>query len=378
MRWARAMAITFGAIVLSLVCAFLGLRYLFLGRLTLPTVQEYENMAKTGLPLVQAITDYRIDRGLLPETLDDLVPQYWSTKSNIGWKFNSSSISHYAGIPHTYVYYWFDGGNSNEWWIRGESKNIRLNVPSPSYTRTGPTGESLFAVRLDEYERRIKKKPSEKQTRADKINFLASEKREDLLRIECAKAAKDFPSWWFPQMALATLDKNAENARADFEKWVNEHPSFVNFWYLGRYHRELGNTAATLRALERTTEYSFQAYPNDASWVGAAFAFDAAKFAYEQRQFDLTRQICERWGSLGASYGEKSWLAFQAAAELSLGHCESAAEHARQALKANAEQAMWAENLSELLRQTELRNTNFVYRAGNTGSEWSLYSDPSP
>ena len=94
MTWAKALAAACGIIVLSLLCAFFGLRYLFLGRLTLPTIQEYESMAKTGLPLAQAVTDYRIEQGLLPEKLDDLVPRYWNTNLNSGWTFSGSSISH--------------------------------------------------------------------------------------------------------------------------------------------------------------------------------------------------------------------------------------------------------------------------------------------
>jgi hypothetical protein len=59
---------------LLIIAAWFGLRFLTLGRFTLPSKADFEALAKNGEPIAQAISDYRSDHGLLPEKLDYLVP----------------------------------------------------------------------------------------------------------------------------------------------------------------------------------------------------------------------------------------------------------------------------------------------------------------
>ncbi len=79
-------------ICLLVVAAGFGLRFLALGRFTLPSKPDYEAIAKSGEPIAQAISDYRSDHGLLPEKWDDLVPMYFDSPLTTGWQFDGGSL----------------------------------------------------------------------------------------------------------------------------------------------------------------------------------------------------------------------------------------------------------------------------------------------
>jgi len=121
------------AVIAALFIASRPLLNLFcIGHLHYPTTADYENIAKAGQPVLQAICDYRSDHGSLPQTLDDIVPAYLPQKPE-GWDYDKNNcLSHRAGFPHTYVLYWFEGGEANEWRLRGEGGNYRLDVPGPT------------------------------------------------------------------------------------------------------------------------------------------------------------------------------------------------------------------------------------------------------
>ena len=120
------------AVIVTLFIASRPLLNLFcIGHIHYPTTADYENIARDGQPILQAICDYRSDHGSLPQTIDDIVPAYLHQKPE-GWDYDKyNCLSHYAGFPHTYVGYWFEGGNADEWRLWGEGGNYRLNVPGP-------------------------------------------------------------------------------------------------------------------------------------------------------------------------------------------------------------------------------------------------------
>ena len=125
----------FAVIIAVVVVLFIASRPLLnlfcIGHLHYPTTADYENIAKAGQPVLQAICDYRSDHGSLPKTIGEIVPGYLPQKPE-GWDYGVSFLAHSAGYPHTIVGYWFEGGEANEWRLRGEGGNYRLNVPGPS------------------------------------------------------------------------------------------------------------------------------------------------------------------------------------------------------------------------------------------------------
>ena len=121
------------AVVLFLIVLTpFGLRYVFLGRFTVPTTAEHEAIARSGRAIVQAISDYRADHGLPPGTLEELVPKYLPKLDRNGWIWDSgnAALSHRAGLPHSFVSHWFSGAGADRWWFHGEwVKDQELNVP---------------------------------------------------------------------------------------------------------------------------------------------------------------------------------------------------------------------------------------------------------
>jgi hypothetical protein len=355
----------------------LGLNYIFYGHITRPTTADFEAIAKSGQKIAQAISDYRSDHGLLPEKLDDLVPKYLEASPVTGWRFDYGSLTHYAGEARTEVIHSF--AETNGWQVIGEAENQKLNVSGPITKLPVLTGEALFAARLTEYERRISHHVGEKEWYESKINFLGLAKREDLLRNECARDAKLFPNWWLPQLALAELNVTSNEAEQNFKAWVQERPTFVNYWYLSRFYRDKGDANSALAAVEQASECAFQAYPSDARWVGAGFAFDAAKFCCENRKYELTLKLVRHCEHPEGSWEAESLLAFQAAAELGLGQFDSAIAHAQRMADLGSRQAIWAQNLPQLLQAARTHDTNFLYRTDNAcGFDWSAFDEPQP
>ena len=361
-----------GVFVLIIVGSFLGLRFMFLGRFTLPSTAEYERLARTGQGLAQAITDYQNDHGLLPESFNDLVPDYLKSIPPTGWSLRGAVLDHHAGVPHTAVLYSFI---DKRWCVLGERGGRVLNLPAPIPARPQLSSDVLFTTRLTEYERRIARHPYDEGWYNSKISFVGLAKREGLLRKECNRAVGVFPNWWLPRMTLAELDGPDSPAGREFESWVEARGKYVTYWYLARFYRDKNRLDQAMQALQKASTMQFDAYPENSEWVGGELAFDAVQFTYEHRNFELAMKLCKQWESLGPSYGEKSWLAFEAAIEIAQAQFESAISHAR---LANAEgPRLWAGNLPELLRAAETHETNFVYRAGSLPSAWVLFTEPA-
>src|SRR5262245_52694119 len=97
--------------MLLVIGCWYGLRYLFLGRWTLPTTADFAAVAQRQQCVAQAICDYRADHGMLPQMLDDLVPTYLDrVPEGMGHALDGQRLSVHAGVPHTYVYYDFQPG----------------------------------------------------------------------------------------------------------------------------------------------------------------------------------------------------------------------------------------------------------------------------
>ena len=121
----------------------------------------------------------------------------------------------------------------------------------------------------------------------------------------CGAAAQAFPTWWRPRTALAELaDANSRpQAESDFRKWAQDNPAFIHWWYLCRYYRDQRDRDDdAIAALQLAVKYPLENIDRDEVMVPAGFAFDAASYAYRQRQYDLVLDIARIWSTLHGIY----------------------------------------------------------------------------
>lgn len=94
-------------------------------------MKDFEAIAKEGVPIAQAISDYRSDHGVLPQDLNDVVPAYLPKRPKY-WDYYEGSLDHFSCLPHTDICFDFDG-DAAQWRLIGEyASNVTLNVPGPA------------------------------------------------------------------------------------------------------------------------------------------------------------------------------------------------------------------------------------------------------
>ena len=338
-----------------------------------------EKVAQSGLPIVQAISDYQSDCGLLPYKLSDLVPKYMASVDGPnyknGWSWYAgqwASLEHRGGAPHTSVRYWFKGYSPGTWQYRPDGPRERqLQVPGPVPRPNRLSDQALFAAQIAERERRITSEPHNLQLYSDKINALALANATNELRAECVRDVKLFPDWWLPRMALASLKDATADERAEFEAWTRRHDTFDSYAYLARFYRDKGNTQTALNALHDGAEKSVERQPNDSPSPSTLLLYDACKFAYDNRDYELAIALSRHWRPSADATGDDSLPALKTAAEVALGRFPEAIDHAKILVKAGP-----SERTQALLQAAEAHNTNFVYVVEEPDPPWSLHSEP--
>lgn len=351
--------------VVLVAAGFLFLRYLSLGgRLMPPTTEEFVALAKQYTPMVQAIYDYRAEHGVLPEELDELMPQYIPSilkEHDTGMGVDRVWI--HADAPHTAIYYSFELG-SEGWHVGGDMADnghlgdVALPLPKQATTRPALNAEVLVRARIAEYDRRITSNPNDLHRHSEKIRYLLSLSRTAEARAASDAAAKADANWWWPQMAIARLADPAqrESSGRRFRAWADEHPSFNHYYYVARYCREVGQHGAALSALHQAVKHM-----PARTTSGNALAFDAAKYAYEQHEYELVLEITRVWVQMQVS-GDV--YAFKAAAELALGRFDEAQADADLVANGKTTQPVWARNIDKLRAAAGEKNRSFQYDPG--------------
>jgi tetratricopeptide (TPR) repeat protein len=395
MRFFRTFAAIAIALAAFIILAWCGLNLFAWGRITgAPTTREFEAIARGGQPLAQAISDYRSDHGVLPDSPRDLVPAYLA-KWPKEWTFYQGDLDHLSGLPHTHIVCSFDE-TTNRWMFVGEYAQGRtINVPGPSIKKSSVSADNVFANRLALFEKRITSKPREWYAYRDKIAFTALSGSNVLAITECVRASNAFTNWWMPQMALAELLTNDVQAEENFKTWVQEHPTFINYWYLSRFYREKDNYEAAFAALEQATGSSFTSYSDeiedlklqlrqvasgktpklpanddidDASWSSDAFALDAVRFCCQQRKYALALKIIQHCKIKDSPYN--------VCTELGLGQFDVAIADAHKLAQSNA-QSDWIQQLPHFLEVASAHSTNFCFvDSDESSSDWTLFTMP--
>jgi tetratricopeptide (TPR) repeat protein len=230
------------------------------------------------------------------------------------------------------------------------------------------------------YDHQIAADPTAKRAHTVKITYLLSQKRTAEALEACRAAAKAFPDWWRPPVALAMLGdgESRKQAEPQLVKWVAAHPAFLHSWYVARYYRESGRDAEAVAALKTAVKSPLEDVDDDAGWVPSAFAFDAASFAYRQKEFELVLDIARVWASPRGTYNyfDDNIYAFRAAAELALGQFAAAIADADKAVEARKQHANWAAHLEALQQAAHAKDQKFIYDPGTACGEWELFPKP--
>lgn len=172
---------------------------------------------------------------------------------------------------------------------------------------------------------------------------------------------------------LAEANVSDTNVSVRFPDWARERGTYAGYWYLARYYRDKGNTFAAMDALEKASACVFQTDRDERDRMAAALAFNAAKFAYENKNYELTLNLCRQWKTAYASdREERSWLAFEAAAEPAMERYDSAIRHAREMLKAGGN-SMWAKKVPALLQAAEGHDSKYFYQTDGGAFDWSPF-----
>ncbi len=357
------------------------LRYLEIGRWTLPTTAEFAEVALKHQDLVRAIYDYKAEHGVLPEELKDLIPGYLPSVPDAPLFFNGASLRIPTNLFRTDVYYRF--GDEEGWYVGGEYGNGPLPAPNPSPTRPALTGDALIVARLTEYDRRIALDRGEMtyhvcRNYTQKIAYLLSLDRKSDALSACRAAANAFPDWWRPRMVAAMLAGKDSGAQPEqmFRTWVEQHPTFIHYWHLCYYYRSRDRHDDAVAALREAVKHSLADADLDGGWVPDAYAFNAAAYACERRQPELVLEITWLWEKPRGvyNYHNENLNVFRAAAELTLGEFDEAAADLNRVPKLGCR---WAGNIEQLCRAVTAKDRAFVYDPGRCCcSDWTLLPRP--
>jgi hypothetical protein len=314
--------------------------------------------------LVQAICDYRAESGILPQKLDDLVPNYLKQVPNdkgIRW------INGCLQVHRTAILYSFNLNDGLGGWAKG------ILLPNVLPTRPALGGNAQIQARLMEYDRLIAKAPTDQRHHRRKIDYLIAEGTKAEALIACKAAAQSLPQWWRPQMALAVLAAPDGRVQAEkqFHAWVDQHPTFTHYWYLSRFYRDLGRDDDAILALRQGAEFPLQD-EDDADVFPTDFTLDAARYAYPHRQHDLVLDITRVWSAFRPQVSGHDFHALRAAAELALGRLAEAKADVDFIAEKIRTEKMPVENFDELQQAVAAGDRSFVYHYGTSGTQMSL------
>lgn len=284
------------------------------------------------------------------------------------------------------------------WRVFGDLENRILKTLAPAATMsTTLPAATIQANALAEFDRRIHRERTLIDHWRDKISYLRRLGRLPEARAIAAQALQEFPTHYWPRMALAALwlDEFAAATVAatfpdvthDFAVWVADNPTYTHYYYLAILQRLAHNDPAALAALQQMTKLPMQRAPEDSGAL-AYYAWDATRLALRQEQWDLAIALCDQWQAAAQAdkTDELSYLPLRAAARLA----RNKPGDLDQALTdldnlAATKLTCWAsgiysENLPALRAAIKARNPAFRFNPAPPGStapgEFHVFSTP--
>ena len=330
---------------------------------------DYGAAGKEGQPIVEAIERYWGETGLWPEYLEDLVPEYLAGAPGPQWYWEPGvSLLKNAGVVDTFVRYDFGSPGG---WVQINAAGQEQGLAVARVARGGEAPLALEKVRekrLKELEKRSKREPRVMEHRRMQVSLLLAMKKPAEAGVAIGEAAAMAPDHWWPKLAKESLGESsaAPEPREAFATWVALHPTYTHWFYLAVLEESRGG--AVVPALEQMVKCPLETDGED-YFTYSAYAFEAARRAYEAKAYGLVLEIAEQWQKRVAEGGpdEGSYRAWRSAAELALGRQAEALADVRAAQVKNKERRLWAGNLAALEQAIQRGDATFRYDPQHEG-----------
>jgi hypothetical protein len=361
---------------------------------------RYTSIIQQGRPIVAAIYAFKADRGLWPEYLDELSPAYLPKRPSSKWYYVGPpvgpSLEQSPDNDRTHVGFNF-APVSPAWRVSGNGDERILQPEAPPGPSTLPAGVRI-ENELAELDRRIRWEPDLMEHRRAKASFLRSLGRMAAARVVIRQAAAAAPFHFWPRIAALALDLEVpagppgsttgpdqapalvtapalSSSLRDFDRWAHDPPTFTHLYYLSLIRRLAHQTPEALSAVEEAAKLPPAVGADDMSRP-AFYLWDMARFALEQKQWDLTLKLTASWEKMQSDGRgpEDSYLALAAAAHLAQGNF-AAAQASMDNLDAR-KNPTWAQNLAPLRQAVAGKNAAFRYDPGDDPPPFQIFAVP--
>jgi len=346
---------------------------------------EYGPYLAEGTPIVEAVHRFKAERGLWPQYLDDLAPAYLAKTPNARWIYkvdrSGPSLAHpLVGVARTWVGYDFDAVKPT-WKVFGEVYNRDIKTVAAVRVASTQSAEEQRAATVREYERRIRREPTDMTHRRAYASWLLAGGQRDAARTVIEKAGEDQPMHFWPRMALAQLELEAvpttstapaatapatqpTGAFAEFLSWVNANPAFTHQYYVFNLWQER-DAAQAVMAIEAALAHPLELGKDDFQRLDF-YCYDMARYLLKEKQYALVMKLCDAWQAAQdggqTSRDESSFLALRAAAYVAEGEFAKAEADMRMLDARRGEP--WARDLAGLRKAIGAKDRAFVYVPG--------------
>jgi hypothetical protein len=359
----------------------------------------YSAQIAEGQPIVDAIYRFKAQRGLWPQYLDDLAPEFLPKAPSLKWNYqvlpggDGPSLAMRIGDNgQDTLGYDFDPANPSWRALEGYGDRVLKRLPPPNPLTRPASDPSAMAMRqLQELDRRIAREPLWMEHRRAKAAILHALGRTDQARAVIAAAKTSNDNHFWPRLAEATLDLPAPatpgtttttgpavtwpSSAVAFEVWVRAHPTFTHFYYLSLLDRLAGRNTEAFAAIEDALKQTIAADEDDPSPT-VFYLWDMARFTLSQRQYDLTLKITDTWLKTQAhpKREEDSNFALSAAARLAKSDFPGAEADLRKLTARKT--ATWAKNVDALRDAVTRHDTAFHYDPGPNPPSYQVFQLP--
>jgi hypothetical protein len=323
---------------------------------------RFDAAARSGVPLVEAIYQYRNDTELFPERVEDLEivahagvgPTHWWYEWNGGYPRLK-----YEGAEADNLVYLF-GGQDQGWQVYSRAYNelgLQLRISAPVKIPAPPERSQAEKQRLivTEIERRIARDRSNVIHHQGLISHLMrANDPERALVATMRMHERRLEPWWELQVLARLLHQLGEDNWAEWEMldMAGQAPEFHSFFYLAWFYREAGQTDAALEMIGKASTAPFSRVLED-HYVDDYYFWLSAVYAYKQRRPDLVLAVCDAWQKIDRTrgWGTPNPLAIRAMALLAQGKtadAKASIDAAIQFQKAEGGQVCWAGKLEKM------------------------------
>ncbi len=351
----------------------------------------YSEVIVEGQPIVDALYRFKTERGLWPQYIEDLFPDYLPQRPDTAWYYTltpqgpSLAKARSTDKRRTHIGYDFDP-RSPTWRAFGDSDNrVLQTLPPPATSTSAPSSEQRLANSLAELDRRIVREPGDMDHWRHKVSILRKAGRIPEAQTVIQEALTRYPANFWPRLALAALQFETFNnttspttfpdVTSEFDQWTKDNPSYSHSFYLSVLHRLANNDPAALATLEKMPALPMQLLAGDDQSLDY-YAWDASRFALAQQRWDLVVALCDQWQKTVEDGNAKqySFLPIRAAARLALGDFDKAQADVDRLRAENVN--TWSKNEPALEAAIKAKDKTFRYPPGPLPAPYSVFAQP--